>query len=341
MTGGSMGGTGALRHGLRHPDVFAAVMGVDGWTDFRLWHHHWYAREDYRDLIEEFRRPLLQAASPLYWAERGELGAIGHIVDGGDTVVLPENGLRLWRKLRDFQWDEPGAYDQRIIFNPTLGSPYILDDDDFEKRLEEELDAGGEKPVDFQQVAKVLLKYDCNCLLHGVFLVTLDGRMNCPRSLSSFIEASGVRVATSGGVKKDHIDATGGSEEREAEGRPRGSEEGFGHVPYSREEYTADEITAYFNLDLAQIDAFGLGDSARDLLVTMALYKIRRFLREGLRLRTACDLETAGDVIVKRPDGWELPDLATLEGDVPDLIAAVGDSGLFADPPVTTVTFSD
>ncbi|MFW5867282.1 MAG: prolyl oligopeptidase family serine peptidase, partial [Armatimonadota bacterium] len=50
MTGGSMGGTGALRHGLRHPDVFAAVMGVDGWTDYRLWHKHWYARTDYPDL---------------------------------------------------------------------------------------------------------------------------------------------------------------------------------------------------------------------------------------------------------------------------------------------------
>ncbi len=121
MTGGSMGGTGALRHGLRHPDVFAAVMGVDGWTDFRLWHHHWYARTDYRDLIEEFRRPLLQAASPLYWAERGELGAVGHIVDGSDTTVLPENGLRLHQRLRELKMTDPGSYDHRLIFNPTLG----------------------------------------------------------------------------------------------------------------------------------------------------------------------------------------------------------------------------
>ncbi len=121
MTGGSMGGTGALRHGLRHPDVFAAVMGVDGWTDYRLWHHHWYARKDYRDLIEEFRRPLLEAASSLYWAERGEHGTVGHIVDGGDTTVLPENGLRLWRRLRELQDTDRGAYDQQIIFNPELG----------------------------------------------------------------------------------------------------------------------------------------------------------------------------------------------------------------------------
>jgi len=121
MTGGSMGGSGALRHGLRHPDVFAAVMGVDGWTDFREWHYHWYARTDCRDLIEEFRRPLLEAASPLYWAERGRWGAIGHIVDGSDTVVLPENGLRLRNRLVELATRAPEAYDYRLIFNPLLG----------------------------------------------------------------------------------------------------------------------------------------------------------------------------------------------------------------------------
>lgn len=121
MTGGSMGGTGALRAGLRHPDVFAAVMGVDGWTDFREWHWHWYARTDMRDLIEEFRRPLLEAASPLYWAERGTWGAIGHIVDGSDTVVLPENGLRLRQRLVELYAREPAGYDQLVIFNPTFG----------------------------------------------------------------------------------------------------------------------------------------------------------------------------------------------------------------------------
>ena len=121
MTGGSMGGTGALRQGVRHPDVFAAVMGVDGWTDFREWHWHWYARTDLRDDIEEFRRPLLEAASPLYWAERGRWGAIGHIVDGSDTTVLPENGLRLRNRLVELGTREPVAYDYRLIFNPLLG----------------------------------------------------------------------------------------------------------------------------------------------------------------------------------------------------------------------------
>ncbi len=256
--------------------------------------------------------------------------------DARNDVIEPLDGISWVRVERNGEF-----LTGSILEAHRLNSPYILSDEDFESTLEEETGAGEEMPLDFQQIAKVLLKYDCNCLLHGVFLVTLDGRMNCPRSLSSFIEASGVRVATSGGVKKDHIDATGGREAREAEGRRRGSEEGFGHVPYSREEYTADEITAYFNLDLAQIRAFGLSDAAQQLLATMALYKVRRFLSEGLRLRTACDLDTAGEVVVQRPDGWELPDMHTLEQQLPDLIAAVTEEGLFADPPVTTVTFED
>jgi len=253
-----------------------------------------------------------------------------------NDVVEPLDGISYVRVEQDGEF-----LTSSILEAHRLNSPYILNDGDFEALLKDELEADQEKPMDFQQVAEVLLKYDCSCLLHGVFLVTLDGRMNCPRSLSSFIEASGVRVATSGGVKKDHIDATGGRESREAEGRARGSKEGFGHVPYSREEYTADEITAYFNLDLSQIRAFGPADCAQQLLTTMALYKIQRFLREGLRLRTACDLEAAGTVVVRRPDGWELPDLDTLAGKLPDLIKAVGDEGLFADPAVTTVTFND
>ena len=35
-TGGSMGGTGAYRQGVRWPDSFAAVVGVDGWSSDQL-----------------------------------------------------------------------------------------------------------------------------------------------------------------------------------------------------------------------------------------------------------------------------------------------------------------
>ena len=89
LTGGSMGGTGAYRMGMRYPDLFAAVVGVDGWSDYREWHYHWYARTDQHSDIEEFRRPLLEAISPLYWAGRARWNAIQTSVSGRDNVVLP------------------------------------------------------------------------------------------------------------------------------------------------------------------------------------------------------------------------------------------------------------
>ncbi len=120
ITGASMGGTAALRHGVRHPYTFAAAAGVDGWSDYRLWHHHWYARADMRDCIEEFRRPLLQEASPLYWAERGQWGAVKTIVDGRDTTVWPENGLQLFRALLDFQAADR-SFDGELALNYDKG----------------------------------------------------------------------------------------------------------------------------------------------------------------------------------------------------------------------------
>ncbi|MFP3904132.1 MAG: alpha/beta hydrolase family protein, partial [Armatimonadota bacterium] len=121
ITGSSMGGTGAFRHGVRHPYIFAAAVGVDGWTDYRLWHHHWYAREDARDDIEEFRRPLLASCSPLYWVERARWGAVKAVVDGRDTTVWPDNGLQLHAALANLSYDSRGKYDTDITLNYEKG----------------------------------------------------------------------------------------------------------------------------------------------------------------------------------------------------------------------------
>ena len=111
-------------------------------------------------------------------------------------------------------------------------------------------------------------------------------------------------------------------------------------MPYHRDEYTARAIVAYFNLDLAQLRGYGLGENAEQLLIAMSLYKIRKFLSEGLRLRTACDLEATNGIIVKRPDGFEMPELETLENELPGLIRKVADENLFADPAITQMTYS-
>jgi len=121
ITGGSMGGTGAFRQGVVHPDYIAASVGVDGWTDFREWHYHWYARKDQHDDIEEFRRPLLEASSPVYIAERSRWGDVHVIADGKDTVVLPWQGVDLAKRLAELRKLHPGAYDAGITQHPTKG----------------------------------------------------------------------------------------------------------------------------------------------------------------------------------------------------------------------------
>src|SRR5690606_33030563 len=107
-------------------------------------------------------------------------------------------------------------------------------------------------------------------------------------------------------------------------------------VPFHRDEYTG-KPTAYFNLDLAQIRGFRLGPEAEQLLVGLALYKIQRVLREGLRLRTACDFEPATEPRIQRPSGYALPSLHDLEKELPKLTKASVTQ--CADPAATRVQY--
>ena len=224
-----------------------------------------------------------------------------------------------------------------------LNSPYILSNDSgfAEKfRSEAQLPARNEQVGIFNRaaLARAAFKYDPGSVLHGVFLEKLDGRARLQRCLSGFIEARGASVADSGGVKNDRV-APAPRSLREV-GITGSAADGYGNVPFHRTEYTAECIVAYFNLDLAQIRAYGLGDSAERFLITLALWKIRKFLDIGLRLRTACDLDVVGDLAVTRPkDGFIVPVLSELESELPALVAACGAEGLFADPPVTELVF--
>lgn len=194
-----------------------------------------------------------------------------------------------------------------------LNSPYVLEgkDKSFFETLRKELDVADIGSVDLRKLTAVLLKYDANALIHGVFLAKKEiagGRMRIPRALTAFIEASEVTTVSSGGVKNDSVNPSGDTAK------------GFGNVPFHREEFTGS-IKAFFNLDLALIRGFGLGAAVEELLIAIALFKIQRFLRDGLRLRTACDLDLDGDLLVTRPKtGFDLPDLKALESALPGLI---------------------
>jgi CRISPR-associated protein Csb1 len=186
-------------------------------------------------------------------------------------------------------------------------------------------------PINFKErIYPALLQYDPNTLVHGVFLESIAGLIRVPRSLSAFIEAVDVSVAPSGGVKNDRV--------RPSKEMGGVAAEGTGNVPYARDEYVSANIIAYFNLDLAQIRAFGLGENVEQLLIALALFKIQRFLETGLRLRTACDLE-CHNLRTSRPDGFDVPALGELEAAMPGLIEAVANDGRFNEPRVIEITY--
>lgn len=99
--GSSMGATGAFRLGAR-TGLFTGVAGADGWTDFRLWHRHWYApaSPDEWEVHPSRYHPLL-SASPLFYPEMFERTSLFLITDLGDATVWPENGVKLHDRLLD------------------------------------------------------------------------------------------------------------------------------------------------------------------------------------------------------------------------------------------------
>lgn len=210
-----------------------------------------------------------------------------------------------------------------------INSPYILEGNDrtVSDKLKVELADMEEGLVALRKLARVLLCLDINALLHGVFLAKKElagGRLRLPRALSGFIEATGTRVAASGGVKNDLVNPSGDTSR------------GFGNVPFSRDEFVSPDIAAYFNLDIAQLRGYGFKQPVVDLLVALSLYKIRAFLDTGLRLRTACDLECEG-LDVQRPRGFQVPTLDALGHALPDLIDAASADAQFQS---TTVTYT-
>ncbi|MBE3599390.1 MAG: type I-U CRISPR-associated protein Cas7 [Limnochordaceae bacterium] len=325
------------------------------------------------DVLESEPRILIEASLRPSQGERfqptgfPDLGAATFESPDGRTHLLVESPQSIANRLELVSWDEAAGdlveplrglpYVKVRVVNANgellgetssvleahrLNSPYILNDDneEFKRRLRElagiparqggrskrggndEQLASPVGPLDKRRLAMAALRFDPGSVLHGVFLEKLDGRARLTRVLSGFIEAEDVRPALSGGVKNDRIDPSGDAKA------------GYGNVPFTRVEYVAGSITAYFNLDLALLRAYGLPDPAMELLVLLGLWKIARFLEEGLRLRTACDLAVR-QVDVTRPEGFSFPTSRELEPDLRRLIRECQPH--FASPPVTTL----
>lgn len=225
-----------------------------------------------------------------------------------NELISPLSGLSYIRVEKDGEF-----LTSSITEAHRINSPYILESKDktFFNSLKNQLAPMADGPIDRKRLGSELLRLDASSLIHGVFLAKKElagGRLRVTRALSGFIEAEGVRVAQSGGVKNDHVNPSGDTKS------------GFGNVPFSRQEFTAERITAYFNLDLDQIRGYGLGEHAERMLIMLGLYKIQAVLRSGLRLRTACDLDVK-KVVATRPEDYRLPTLNELTQDLPSAIA--------------------
>ncbi len=281
---------------------------------------------------------------------------LGHAIyqapEGNEQMILVESAQSMANRLEEVCWDESAddwvaplkglpvikvtdsngnPLTNSLLEAHRINSPYILEGKDTKvvDLLKDNVANMEEGRVDISKLAQVLLKYDTNALIHGVFIAKGElagGRLRMARSLSAFIEASGASVAASGGVKNDSVNPKGDAAK------------GFGNVPFSRDEWTARKITAYFNLDIHQIRSFNMGKDVEKLLIGFALFKITKFLHEGLRLRTACDLEV-DNLQVRQPNSFELPTLDDLSDELPRLIDEVAKQGKFSAPSTIVVKF--
>ena len=280
-----------------------------------------------------------------------DLGAATYDGPDGRKMLLVESAQSMANRLEAVCWDsvnddwvEPlkglpmvkvkdkagNPLTNSVLEAHRLNSPYITNAKGFDA-IKKAIAFDDKRAFDRAPLVKALLKFDLNSLLHGIFLEKIAGVIRLPRALTGFIEAEGISVAASGGVKNDRVRAAKGDEGKTAK-------EGFGNVPFHREEFTGT-ITAFFNIDLALIRGFGLGDDAESLLIAVSLWKIQRVLTDGLRLRTACDLEAHGELVVQRPAAFKLPSIEDLEKALPGLIKAA--SKCFAEPAITTVNFEE
>jgi CRISPR-associated protein Csb1 len=283
-----------------------------------------------------------------------DLGAATYTLHDGTQMLLVESAQSMANRAEAACWDEAtgtlvpvlaglpyvhvDVSDGAGVFTTTssvleahrLNSPYVLDGKLEGRRFEEVLlEKAGFKegqPIERKDFLAAAFRYDPGSLLHGLFMSQVgDGRLRFARAMSSFIEARGVRVAQSGGVKNDRINASGEAEK------------GFGNVPFARTEYTAEKTTAFMNVDLRQLRSFGLKAEALKLLHLLAIYKFQKLLRDQLRLRTACDFEAKG-MRVTAPEAFVLPSIDALERELPGAIAAC--KKFFAEPAVTNLVFT-
>lgn len=265
-----------------------------------------------------------------------DLGAATYKRPNGTAMLLVESAQSMANRLEEVCWDKAkdkideklaglshiivnldnGQTTNSLLEAHRLNSGYFMTQDEsqtIKKSVKETVGDADSGVLNIRNLAQTVFKLDAGSVLHGVFLEKIAGRLRLQRLLSAFIESEGVNAVASGGVKFDGVDPKGDAAK------------GFGNVPFARTEFVAEKTTAFFNLDLATMRGYGLGEAAEKLLIALSLFKILRFLNTGLRLRTACDFDLE-NLKITRPKNLSIEDsdalLAEIENALPNLIAA-------------------
>lgn len=265
-----------------------------------------------------------------------DLGAATYKRPDGVSMLLVESAQSMANRLEEVCWNKAndkivedlaglshivanldnGQTTNSLLEAHRLNSGYLIAQDannTIKGKVKETVGDADSGVLNIRELARTVFRLDAGSVLHGVFLEKIAGRLRLQRLLSAFIESEGVNTVASGGVKFDGVDPKGDAAK------------GFGNVPFARTEFVAEKTTAFFNLDLATMRGYGLGEPAEKLLMAMSLFKILRFLKTGLRLRTACDFNLER-LIVTRPKNLSIENadalLAEIENVMPDLIAA-------------------
>lgn len=153
-----------------------------------------------------------------------------------------------------------------------------LDGTRFDAVLAQLFGVNKQRPLHLPRIAKRLFYLDPACLLHGVFLEKLDGRIRFPRLLSATITAKHPEPVSAGGVMRGYVTIEG----KEAS------------IPYSAQHFTSPAITLNLIFHTDSLDDLGLDREEQALLAALAAYKINRLLASFPRLRTACVFDVPG-----------------------------------------------
>ena len=188
---------------------------------------------DLSPLQDESRLLIEAALKPVQGSRFQPTGFpnLGHAAyespDGQGRIVLVESAQSMANRLEMVCWDEVAddwtsalrglpvvkvvdpqgaALTNSVLEAHRLNSPYILEGKDRRVLdvLKDRLASMEEGRVDLRGLARILLEFDTNALLHGVFLAKKElagGRLRLPRALSAFVEAAGAEVATSGAIQ--------------------------------------------------------------------------------------------------------------------------------------------